>query len=136
MSAFLAFRAGAVDFVAPTLDENTRTMRARLVFQNPDGRLKPGMVGTVMVALPPAEGLVVPREAIVDTGAEQYLFVALDGGRFEPRRVKLGARAADKAQILEGVAEGETVVTTANFLIDSESRLRSAIEGQGAQGGP
>jgi Cu(I)/Ag(I) efflux system membrane fusion protein len=127
---------GAVDFVAPTLDEKTRTMRARLVFGNQDGRLKPGMVGTVLVALPPAEGLVAPREAVVDTGAEQYLFVALDGGRFEPRRVKLGARAADRVQILEGVAEGETVVTTANFLIDSESRLRSAIEGQGAQGGP
>jgi membrane fusion protein, copper/silver efflux system len=126
---------GTVDFVAPTLDAKTRTMRARLIFPNRDARLKPGMIGQVRVALPPAEGLVVPREAIVDTGAEQYLFVALAGGRFEPRKVKVGARAGDKVQLLDGVSEGEVVVTTANFLIDSESRLRSAIEGQGGHSG-
>ena len=123
---------GKVDFVSPTVDPKTRTMRARLVFANQDGRLKPGLYGDVTVALPPAEGLVVPRDAIVDTGDERYLFVALEGGRFQPRRIALGARAGDKVHVLEGVSEGETVVTTANFLIDSESRLRSAIQGQGA----
>ena len=77
-----------------------------------------------------AEALVVPTEAVVDTGEAQYLFIAKDGGRFEPRRVKLGARAGSKIAILDGVSEGETVVTTANFLLDSESRLRATIEGE------
>ena len=72
----------------------------------------------------------VPAEAVVDTGETHYLFVAKDGGHFEPRLVKVGARAEDHVEILSGVSEGETVVTTGNFLIDSESRLRAAIEGQ------
>ena len=67
-------------------------------------------------------------------GETQYLFVAQEGGRFEPRRVKLGARGDGDVEILDGVQEGETVVTTANFLIDSESRLRAAIEGQASGG--
>src|SRR6185369_6040858 len=70
-----------------------------------------------------------------DTGETHYLFVAKEGGRFEPRTVKIGARLKDRVEILSGVAEGETVVTTGNFLIDSESRLRAAIEGQGANPG-
>ena len=72
----------------------------------------------------------VPAEAVVDTGEMHYLFVAKDGGHFEPRLVKVGARAKDHVEILSGVSDGETVVTTGNFLIDSESRLRAAIEGQ------
>src|SRR5206468_1476614 len=75
-------------------------------------------------------GLVVPSEAVVDTGELQYVFVAREGGHFEPRRVKLGARSGDQVEILEGVRDGEMVVTTANFLVDSESRLRAAIEGE------
>src|SRR6185369_10548460 len=72
-----------------------------------------------------------------DTGETHYLFVAKEGGRFEPRTVKVGARRGDRVEILSGVAEGETVVTTGNFLIDSESRLRAAIEGQaGGAGAP
>ena len=71
----------------------------------------------------------VPAEALVDTGDVQYVFVAEPAGRFEPRRVQPGARVGDRVEIAEGLAEGETVVTTANFLIDSESRLRAAIEG-------
>jgi hypothetical protein len=72
----------------------------------------------------------VPAEALVDTGEMHYLFVAQEGGHFEPRLVKVGARVRDRVEVLEGVHEGETVVTTGNFLIDSESRLRAAIEGQ------
>lgn len=70
-----------------------------------------------------------PGEAVVDTGEVQYVFVARKGGRFEPRRVRLGWRSEDKVHVLDGVSEGENVVTTANFLVDSESRLRAAIEG-------
>ena len=90
----------------------------------------PGMYGTVYLDLPTTTGLMVPAEAVVDTGETHYLFVAKEGGRFEPRTVKIGARLEDQVEILSGVAEGETVVTTGNFLIDSESRLRAAIEGQ------
>lgn len=131
--------SGKVRFVSPTVDPASRTLRARLEFPNrtgPDGlQLRPGMYGNVMLDLPPTNGLMVPAEAIVDTGEVQYLFVARDGGHFEPRRVKVGARHQDQAEVLEGVVEGETVVTTANFLIDSESRLRAAIEGRTAKPG-
>ncbi|MCC6748935.1 MAG: efflux RND transporter periplasmic adaptor subunit [Deltaproteobacteria bacterium] len=120
---------GRVTFIHPTLNPETRTLRVRLEFKNPKLRLRPGMYGDVNIDLEPAEGLVLPLEAVVDTGAVQYVFVALSEGRFEPRRVRLGARSGGKVQALSGVGEGEIVVTTANFLIDSESRLRAAIEG-------
>jgi hypothetical protein len=93
------------------------------------------MSGTVYLDLPRTTGLMAPAEAIVDTGEMHYLFVAKEGGHFEPRPVKIGARRKDRVEILSGVAEGETVVTTGNFLIDSESRLRAAIEGQTSSSG-
>jgi Cu(I)/Ag(I) efflux system membrane fusion protein len=120
---------GRVQFLYPTLDESSRTMKLRLAFKNAGLRLRPGMYGTVTVTLGRAEGLVIPRDALVDTGEEQYVFVAQSAGHFEPRRVQTGLRSGSDVQILDGVREGETVVTTANFLIDSESRLRAAIEG-------
>ncbi|MBI3182102.1 MAG: efflux RND transporter periplasmic adaptor subunit [Myxococcales bacterium] len=119
--------AGKVAFIYPTVDPTTRTLRARLELRNPKLRLRPGMYGDVVLQLPAEEGLLAPAEAVVDTGEVQYVFITLDGGRFEPRRVKVGARSGDRVQLLEGVAEGEVVVTTANFLVDSESRLRAAI---------
>jgi membrane fusion protein, copper/silver efflux system len=121
---------GRVQFLYPTIDADSRTMRIRLEFRNPGAKLKPGMYGTVHLDVPQQEGLVVPSAAVVDTGEMQVVFVAKGAGHFEPRRVKVGARADGHTQILEGVTEGETVVTTANFLVDSESRLRAAIEGQ------
>jgi hypothetical protein len=93
------------------------------------------MAGTVYLDLPRTTGLMAPAEAVVDTGEMQYLFVAKEGGRFEPRLVKIGARRKDRVEILSGVDEGETVVTTGNFLIDSESRLRAAIAGQTSPSG-
>jgi multidrug efflux pump subunit AcrA (membrane-fusion protein) len=93
------------------------------------------MYGTVYLDLPATAGLMVPAEAVVDTGEMHYLFVAKEGGHFEPRTVKIGSRVKDRVEILSGVAEGETVVTTGNFLVDSESRLRAAIEGQTSSGG-
>jgi membrane fusion protein, copper/silver efflux system len=136
--------AGKVKFISPTLDPESRTLRVRLEFKNRfDGsgpRLRPGMYGTVYLDLPPTTGLMVPAEAVVDTGEIHYLFVVQGGGHFEPRMVKVGARMNDRVEILGGVSEGETVVTTGNFLIDSESRLRAAVEGQAgvapAIGGP
>jgi membrane fusion protein, copper/silver efflux system len=127
--------AGKVGFVYPSLDPATRTLRVRLELANPEGRLKPGLYGEVTIQTDRAEALVVPADAVVDTGSVQYVFVALPGGRFEPRRVTLAGRAGGKVQVLGGVAEGETVVTTANFLLDSESHLQAAILGEGAAGG-
>ncbi len=129
---------GKVSFVYPTMDAGTRTLRVRLEFPNRSGaagpKLRPGMYGQVLLALPESSRLVVPSEAVVDTGDLQYVFVARAGGRFEPRRVKPGAHFGDRTEILDGVRAGEMVVTTANFLVDSESRLRAAIEGQMAGG--
>jgi Cu(I)/Ag(I) efflux system membrane fusion protein len=126
---------GKVSFIYPTLDAGNRTLRLRLEFKNRSDRngprLRPGMYGTVYLDLPSTTGLMVPAEAVVDTGEAHYLFVSKAAGRFEPRVVEVGAHARDKVEILSGVAEGETVVTTGNFLVDSESRLRAAIDGQG-----
>ncbi len=120
---------GRVQFLYPALDAETRTLRVRLQLPNPGLLLRPGMYGDAVIEAPPSEGLVVPSEAIVDTGTTQYLFVALAGGRFEPRKVRLGTHAGAQVQVLQGVREGETVVTTANFLLDSESRIEASING-------
>ena len=94
------------------------------------------MYGNVRLQLENGVGLTVPSEAIVDTGEEQYVFVALGGGHFEPRKVRLGERSGDMTQVLEGIGEGDTVVTSANFLLDSESRLRATIEGSATAATP
>lgn len=121
--------SGKIAFIYPTVDASTRTLRVRVELDNKGLKLRPGMYGNVVIHLDAARGVVIPAEALVDTGEYQYVFIAKDGGHFEPRRVRVGARAQDKVQILEGVAPGDVVVTTANFMIDSESRLRATIEG-------
>ncbi len=130
-------QAGKVKFISPVIDAQNRTLTVRLEFRNRFDRngpkLRPGTTGNVYLALPTTTGLMVPSEAVVDTGEMRYLFVATGGGHFEPRQVKVGGRQRDLVEILTGVAEGETVVTTGNFLIDSESRLRAGIEGQTAR---
>jgi membrane fusion protein, copper/silver efflux system len=132
-------QTGKVTFIYPILDSGNRTLKVRLEFKNRSDRnglrLRPGMYGTVYLDLPSTTGLTVPAEAVVDTGETHYLFVSNEGGRLTPRIVKVGAHLKDKVEILSGVAEGETVVTTGNFLVDSESRLRAAIEGQTSSGG-
>ncbi|MDB4976271.1 MAG: putative Co/Zn/Cd efflux system rane fusion protein [Myxococcaceae bacterium] len=128
--------AGTITFIAPTLSPETRTLRARVELKNPAQKLKPGMFGNVSVAEAQdgsATTLLIPREALVDLGQQQYVFVAREAGHFEPRSVKVGARVGDDVQVLSGLSEGETVVTTGNFLLDSESRLRAAVAGQGAR---
>ncbi|HEX2870794.1 MAG TPA: efflux RND transporter periplasmic adaptor subunit [Polyangiaceae bacterium] len=122
---------GKVGFVYPAVDSSTRTSTVRIEVDNKELKLQPGMYGTVAIQVDAAEGVVVPNEALVDTGEHQYVFVTKGGGRFEPRRVKAGTRSGGKVQIAQGVAAGETVVTTAGFLIDSESRLQAAIQGAG-----
>ncbi|MDB4991248.1 MAG: putative Co/Zn/Cd efflux system rane fusion protein [Myxococcaceae bacterium] len=123
---------GKVSFVYPILSAETRTLRARVELKNPQLKLKPGMFGNV--ALDTVDGareqaLLIPREALVDMGEHQYVFVAHEAGHYEPRSVEVGSRVSDDVQIVAGLTEGETVVTSGNFLLDSESRLRSAIAG-------
>jgi len=120
---------GRVEFIYPAVNPESRTLQARMSFRNPGLKLRPGMYGDVTLELDPADGLTVPDEAVVDTGELQYVFLARDQGRFEPRVVRVGARGDGRVQLVEGVGEGDRVVTTANFLVDSESRLRAAVEG-------
>jgi Cu(I)/Ag(I) efflux system membrane fusion protein len=119
---------GRVQFIYPALATDSRTLRVRLELKNPGLKLRPGMYGNVQLDLGATDGLAIPREAVVDTGDETYVFVARAGGNFEPRRVRLGAPLDDKV-VVGGVREGEAVVTTGNFAIDAESRLRAAMEG-------
>ncbi len=123
---------GRIEFVYPTVSDQTRTLKARLSLANPDGVLRPGMYGRVRVAAPGRPALTVPDEAVIRTGDHAYVFLAHAGGRFEPREVFPGTSAGERVTILRGVAEGDTVVASASFLIDSESRLQAAIAGMGA----
>ena len=98
------------------------------------GELRPGMYADVTIDLGTTEGITIPADALVDTGEAQYVFVALPGGRFEPRPVTRGRpRRRTRSRSCAGLHPGEKVVTTANFLIDSESRLRAAIQGFGGK---
>lgn len=120
---------GRITFVAPALAAGSRTLQARIELRNPGLKLRPGMYGDVTIDLGDRSAVTVPADALVDTGEQQYVFVSRGNGRFEPRRVQAGWRGGGEVALLSGVAEGERVVTTANFLLDSESRLRAAIAG-------
>ncbi len=120
-------RTGRVAFVAPTVNPETRTLKVRFEFDNPDLALKPGMYANVELDLASADGVVVPDSAVMDTGARQVAFVDAGGGRFEPRRVHTGVRMDGRVMVLDGLRAGERVAVRANFLLDSESRLRAAL---------
>ena len=123
-----------VEFIYPTLTDSTRTLRVRFSVPNADGTLRPGLYGTAQFQLDPRQRLTVPRDAVVDTGAQQHVFVMTGPGRFEPRIVRLGARLTDRVEIREGLDGGEPVVASGVFLIDSESRLRASSGGLGHAG--
>ena len=121
---------GRITYIYPTVDEKTRTARVRMEFHNPGLFLKPGMFATVGVRseLEPS-ALLVPDSAVLRSGEKNTVFVALDGGKFEPRVVTLGPRAENNMyQALSGLKEGEPVVTSAQFMLDSESQLREAVQ--------
>jgi Cu(I)/Ag(I) efflux system membrane fusion protein len=120
---------GRVTFVSPVLDEATRTAKVRIEISNPDGALKPDMYANVLLQQSAAQVLAVAESAVLKTGTRSVLFVARGNGQFEPRQVETGVEAADFIEIRRGVTAGETVVVDANFLIDSESRLKAAIAG-------
>ncbi len=117
---------GKVTYIYPVLDPKTRTVKVRFEFPNPEWKLKPGMFANVALTIPLGRRLVVPNSAVLDSGTEQRIFVTKGEGMFEPRKVRVGIRTQKWYEILEGIKEGETVVASANFLLDSESNLRSA----------
>ncbi|WP_375773312.1 efflux RND transporter periplasmic adaptor subunit [Archangium gephyra] len=119
--------AGKVAFLDPVLDPATRTVKVRLEFPNPDGDLRPEMFGEVVLRGTAREGLKIPSDAVVPTGTTQVVFVALGEGRFQPREVRLGESDGKSVEVTSGLKAGEQVVTGANFLVDSESRLRASL---------
>ncbi|TFG39396.1 MAG: efflux RND transporter periplasmic adaptor subunit, partial [Syntrophobacterales bacterium] len=129
-----AFTGKAV-FIYPYLDAQTRTARVRFEFANPHGKLKPEMYAGVEITIRLGDKVTVPEGAIIDTGIRKVAIVDKGSGYFEPRDVKLGTKAGDYYEVLDGLTVGERVVTSANFLIDSESKLKEAVGGAGHQHG-
>jgi RND family efflux transporter MFP subunit len=125
---------GRVTYVYPQLDNTTRTLKVRVEFPNPDFALKPDMYANVELRVDYGRQLSVPQEAVLDSGLQQLVFVALEGGYFEPRPVRLGGKVDDRYIVLDGVKAGERIVTSGNFLLDSESQLKSAASGMGMPG--
>jgi len=119
---------GTVKAIDPMLDQATRTTRVRIIIDDPENRLKPEMFVNVSIAVNMGEILAVPQEAVFATGQRRTVFVDKGQGLFEPREVTVGVNADGYAEVKSGVAEGERVVTSGNFLIDSESRLKGALQ--------
>lgn len=124
---------GKVSYIYPELNADTRTLKVRIDLPNPRFELKPDMYADVEIAVDSGEQLLVPEEAVMRSGLKDRVFVALEGGYFEPREVTIGERFEGKYVVLAGLAAGERVVTSGNFLVDSESQLKSAAA---AMGGP
>jgi RND family efflux transporter MFP subunit len=120
--------SGRIVNLYPFMTEQTRTVKARIALANREGRLKPGMFVDVDVAVTPGDGLLVPEDAVVDSGTRQVVFVAQGDGHFEPRDVTVGARARGQALILAGLDEHEEVATRAAFFLDSESQMRAGLQ--------
>jgi len=125
-------RMGRISFIYPTVNSDTRTARMRVVLPNGDLRLKPGMYATLRIAGTSRPSvLTVPRDAVLSTGERNIVFVKESGGHLAPREVSLGATNDDRIEILRGLAIGDTVVSSATFLVDAESNLRTALGGMG-----
>lgn len=127
--------SGKVTFITPTVDPMTRTAKVRIEVENRDGALKPEMFGDVVLEEPARTVTVVPESAVLVTGARAVLFVVKDDGTFEPREVETGTKNDRFIEIRRGVERGEKVATQANFLIDSESRLKAALAQMSGPGG-
>jgi len=121
--------AGKIDYIYPYLETKTRTIKVRLIFNNPDLKLKPGMYTNVIIQTAPVrDAIAVPQEAVLFSGERSLVFVALGKGRFVPRDVKIGIESGDGYyEIKSGLKEGESIVLSGQFLLDSESRLQESI---------
>ena len=130
-----AQKTGRISYIYPYLDPQSRTLRARFEFQNSDFSLKPEMYVNVSMKIETSDSVVVPDSSVMNTGLRQIVFVGIGEDRFEPREVKVGYRSGGLIQIISGVRAGEKVVVRANFLLDSESRVRAAILQAAGTGG-
>jgi Cu(I)/Ag(I) efflux system membrane fusion protein/cobalt-zinc-cadmium efflux system membrane fusion protein len=134
---------GRVDFIYPDVDMTTRTARVRLSFANPNLTLAPGMFANVIFQVPLGHELVIPASGVLQSGTRQIAFVDRGNGSLEPREIELGSRVNEDYVVMKGLKAGERVVTSANFLVDSESQLQAALgsfvpppPGAGAQAQP
>lgn len=125
---------GNVSYIYPSLNTDTRTVRVRVELPNPGLKLKPGMYGNVILQTDAVHTLVVPKEAVLETGLRQLVFMDRGQGRYEPASVKLGRRSQDSVEVLEGLTAGDRIATSANFLLDAESKLASASSMQAMMG--
>src|SRR3984893_3070388 len=123
---------GRVDFIYPFLDPKSRTAQVRMEFANPNLSLKPEMFTNISMSVAIGRQVLIPQDALMDTGSEQYVFIDKGDGYVQPRKVKVSAEAGEKVGIEQGLKAGERVVTGANFVVDSESRLKGAFAGMGA----
>jgi len=121
--------AGEVSFLPPNLNPDTHTLKARLTVPNADGLIKLGMYADATLSMSPGDRTVVPETAVMQTGTRTYVFRDDGGGKLTPVQIKVGLRNGGYFEVLTGVVEGDRVVTSANFLVDSESSIRAAIEG-------
>jgi len=126
---------GHVGFIYPTLDPKTRTAKVRFELENPGEKLKPEMYANVALKIPLGTRLAVPRDAVIESGERQLIFIHHGGGKLEWRSVKLGVNAGDWVEVVEGLKEGDHIITSANFLIDSESQLKAAVSGMAGMPG-
>ncbi len=126
---------GHLSFIYPTLDPKTRTAKVRFELDNRDEMLKPDMYANVELRVNLGTRLAIPQEAVIESGQKQVVFLHHGGGRLEPRLIKTGVKTGEWSEVLEGLKEGEHIVTSANFLIDSESRLKSVVESMGGMPG-
>ncbi|HNP16358.1 MAG TPA: efflux RND transporter periplasmic adaptor subunit, partial [Terrimesophilobacter sp.] len=117
-----------VEYVYPTLDGRTRTGRVRLSLDNSGGELKPAMYAEVSLQANLGHRLSVPEESIIFAGKSRVVFVDLGGGRLQPRRIRTGRQAGEFVEVLDGLALNDTVVTSGNFLIAAETRLKAGID--------
>jgi RND family efflux transporter MFP subunit len=127
--------AASVNYIQPQVDPMTRTLKVRLDMDNPGLILKPDMYADVEFQVSPPGELSVPADAVLDAGERKTVFVDRGNGFFEPRQVTVGERTGDRIQILSGLSAGERIVTSGNFLIDSESQMKAAAAGMGGMAG-
>ena len=126
---------GKAIYIYPSLNPETRTAKVRFEFQNPHEKLKPEMYANVEIKVRLGQKLAVPEGAIIDTGLRQMAIIDKGSGYFEPREVKVGAKVDNYFEVIKGLKAGERVVTSANFLIDSESKLKEAVGGMAGMPG-
>jgi Cu(I)/Ag(I) efflux system membrane fusion protein len=119
---------GQVEYVYPTLDPKTRTLKVRMRFDNPGETLKPNMYGDVTILAAEKSGVLkIPREALIRTGQEERVILAVGEGSFRPRKVLTGIESGDQVEIVAGLQAGDRVVTSGQFLIDSEASLKASL---------